>query len=193
MLMKRIYIILLAGMLVLGCAEAIQAQELTEATELTETIVPAETQSSIVVKKGNTFYCGDQQMNRAAYKQFLQNECPQAYQQYKQGQQCMIAGWALFGGGLVGSALTGPMWFVSAFGNSASSKTDSKPSVANRSLLSAGLLFGAAVIASVPLLSVGYVKMDNRSVKTYNEQCAKQNVELAFELTGNGVGLALRF
>ncbi len=193
MLMKRIYIILLAGMLVLGCAEAIQAQELTEATELTETIVPAETQSSIVVKKGNTFYCGDQQMNRAAYKQFLQNECPQAYQQYKQGQQCMIAGWALFGGGLVGSALTGPMWFVSAFGNSASSKTDSKPSVANRSLLSAGLLFGAAVIASVPLLSVGYVKMDNRSVKTYNEQCAKQNVEVAFELTGNGVGLALRF
>lgn len=191
--MKRIYIILLAGMLVLGCAEAIQAQELTEATELTETIVPAETQSSIVVKKGNTFYCGDQQMNRAAYKQFLQNECPQAYQQYKQGQQCMIAGWALFGGGLVGSALTGPMWFVSAFGNSASSKTDSKPSVANRSLLSAGLLFGAAVIASVPLLSVGYVKMDNRSVKTYNEQCAKQNVEVAFELTGNGVGLALRF
>ncbi len=193
MLMKRIYIILLAGMLVLGCAEAIQAQELTEATELTETIVPAETQSSIVVKKGNTFYCGDQQMNRAAYKQFLQNECPQAYRQYKQGQQCMIAGWALFGGGLVGSALTGPMWFVSAFGNSASSKTDSKPSVANRSLLSAGLLFGAAVIASVPLLSVGYVKMDNRSVKTYNEQCAKQNVEVAFELTGNGVGLALRF
>ena len=193
MLMKRIYIILLAGMLVLGCAEAIQAQELTEATELTETIVPAETQSSIVVKKGNTFYCGDQQMNRAAYKQFLQNECPQAYRKYKQGQQCMIAGWALFGGGLVGSALTGPMWFVSAFGNSASSKTDSKPSVANRSLLSAGLLFGAAVIASVPLLSVGYVKMDNRSVKTYNEQCAKQNVEVAFELTGNGVGLALRF
>lgn len=191
--MKRIYIILLAGMLVLGCAEAIQAQELTEATEQTETIVPAETQSSIVVKKGNTFYCGDQQMHRAAYKQFLQNECPQAYQQYKQGQQCMIAGWALFGGGLVGSALTGPMWFVSAFGNSASSKTDSKPSVANRSLLSAGLLFGAAVIASVPLLSVGYVKMDNRSVKTYNEQCAKQNVEVAFELTGNGVGLALRF
>lgn len=191
--MKRIYIILLAGMLVLGCAEAIQAQELTEATEQTETIVPAETQFSIVVKKGNTFYCGDQQMNRAAYKQFLQNECPQAYQQYKQGQQCMIAGWSLFGGGLVGSALTGPMWFVSAFGNSASSKTDSKPSVANRSLLSAGLLFGAAVIASVPLLSVGYVKMDNRSVKTYNEQCAKQNVEVAFELTGNGVGLALRF
>ena len=150
-------------------------------------------ESPVLIKQGNTFYYGEQQMDRAAYKQFLQNECPQAYRQYKQGQQCMIAGWALFGGGLVGSALTGPMWFVSAFGNSASSKTDSKPSVANRSLLSAGLLFGAAVIASVPLLSVGYVKMDNRSVKTYNEQCAKQNVEVAFELTGNGVGLALRF
>ena len=136
-------------------------------------------ESPVLIKQGNTFYYGEQQMDRAAYKQFLQNECPQ--------------GWALFGGGLVGSALTVPMWFVSAFGNTASSKTDSKPSVANRSLLSAGLLFGAAVIASVPLLSVGYVKMDNRSVKTYNEQCAKQNVEVAFELTGNGVGLALRF
>lgn len=106
-------------MLVLGCAEAIQAQELTEATEQTETIVPAETQSSIVVKKGNTFYCGDQQMNRAAYKQFLQNECPQAYQQYKQGQQCMIAGWALFGGGLVCAPFCGTGLFVSAFGSSA--------------------------------------------------------------------------
>lgn len=192
--MKRIYIILLAGMLVLGCAEAIQAQELTEATEQTETIVPAETQSSIVVKKGNTFYCGDQQMNRAAYKQFLQNECPQAYQQYKQGQQCMIAGWALFGGGLVCAPFCGTGLFVSAFGSSATPPSqDNSARHANKAFFGGLCVSAVAVIASVPLLSAGYVKMDNRSVKTYNEQCAKQNVEVAFELTGNGVGLALRF
>ena len=186
--MKQVYAILLIGMIALGCAEAMQAQELVEATEQTETIVPAEMQSSVVVKKGNTFYCGDQQMNRAAYKQFLQDECPQAYQQYKQGQQCMIAGWALFGGGLVCAPFLGLGMFVSGFGASA------KPGTHGSGVLTDCLIVSAAaVVASVPLLSVGYVKMDNRSVKTYNEQCAKQNVELAFGLTGNGVSMSVRF
>ena len=52
------------------------------------TALQAQTNASVIVKKGNTFCCGEQQMDRAAY------------QQYKQGRQCMIAGWALFGGGL---------------------------------------------------------------------------------------------
>lgn len=186
--MKQVYAILLIGMIALGCAGAMQAQELTE------TIVPAEMQSSVVVKKGNTFYCGDQQMNRAAYKQFLQDECPQAYQQYKQGQQCMIAGWALFGGGLVCAPFCGTGWFVSAFGYSATPPSQDNSARHTNSAFFYGLcVSAAAVIASVPLLSVGYVKMDNRSVKTYNEQCAKQNVELAFGLTGNGVGMSVRF
>lgn len=54
------------------------------------TIMQAQTTSSVVVKKGGMFYYGEQQMNRAAYKQFLQTECPQAYQQYHKGEQCMI-------------------------------------------------------------------------------------------------------
>lgn len=186
--MKQVYAILLIGMIALGCAGAMQAQELTE------TIVPAEMQSSVVVKKGNTFYCGDQQMNRAAYKLFLQDECPQAYQQYKQGQQCMIAGWALFGGGLVCAPFLGIGMFVSAFGSSATPPSQDNSARHTNSAFFYGLcVSAAAVVASVPLLSVGYVKMDNRSVKTYNEQCAKQNVELAFGLTGNGVGMSVRF
>ena len=154
------------------------------------TVMQAQTTSSVVVKKGGKFYCGEQQMNRAAYKQFLQAECPQAYQQYHQGQQCMIAGWALLGGGLAGASFAIPAWFVSGWGNSSSAQP-----MMNRSttLFFSGLIFSGAVIASVPLLSFGYIRMDNRSVKTYNEQCAKQDVELAFGVTGNGVGMTIRF
>ena len=157
------------------------------------TVMQAQTTSSVVVKKGGKFYCGEQQMNRAAYKQFLQAECPQAYQQYHQGQQCMIAGWALLGGGLAGASFAIPAWFVSGFGNSASPTPSAGQLARSRSLFSSALLFSGAVIVSVPLLSFGYIRMDNRSVKTYNEQCAKQDVELAFGVTGNGVGMTIRF
>lgn len=156
-------------------------------------VMQAQTASSVVVKKGNMFYCGEQQMNRAAYKQFLETECLQAYQQYHQGEQCMIAGWSLLGGGLVGASFTIPTAIVSGFGNSSSPTPGAAQLAGSSFLLLGSLLFSGAVIASIPLLSVGYVRMDNSSVKTYNEQCAKQNVELAFGVTGNGVGMTIRF
>ena len=149
--------------------------------------------SSLVVKKGNTYYYGSQQMNRAAYKRFLQSECPQAWQQYKQGEQCMIAGWTLFGTGIVGTSFMAPVFLVSAFGGSAAPPEVDPIRRARRSLGICLLTSEIMVLASIPLLSVGYVKMDNRSVKTFNSQCAPQKVELAFGLTGSGVGMNIRF
>lgn len=158
------------------------------------THVQAQTASSVVVKSGNTFCCGEQQMNRAAYKQFLQDECPQAYRQYKQGQQCMIAGWTLFGVGLAGASVCIPAWMISGFGASATPKGESSPAKnANNVLTGCVIAAGVVALVSVPLLSVGYVLMDNKSVKTYNGQCAKQNPELAFALTGSGANMTIRF
>ena len=156
-------------------------------------IMQAQTTSSVVVKKGNMFYCGEQQMDRAAYKQFLETECPQAYQQYHQGEQCMIAGWSLFGGGAVG-AFAGFATFISQsnFGGLPPEQYHG-----NTALGLTGFCFsvlsGAGFLCSIPLLSFGYVRMDNSSVKTYNEQCAKQDIELAFGMTSNGVGMTIRF
>ena len=99
--------ILLLGLLALTCAGTIQAQELTQQ--------PAQ-ERSVVIRDGGTYYCGDLQMNGAAYKRFLETECPQAFQQYKQGQQCMIAGWSLLGFGVVGMPVAFVGWLVSGFG-----------------------------------------------------------------------------
>jgi len=150
--------------------------------------------SSLVVKKGNTYYYGSQQMNRAAYKQFLQNECPQAWQQYKQGEQCMIAGWTLFGTGIVGTSFMAPVFLVSGFGGSAEPPEVDHPIRRARRALGISLLTSEImVLTSIPLLSVGYIKMDNRSVKTFNSQCAPQKVELAFGLTSSGIGMNILF
>lgn len=150
--------------------------------------------SPVVSRQGNTYYYGEQPMNSAAYMQFLQNECPQALQQYKSGRQCMIAGWTLFGAGLVGGPLCFGYGMCAAFGASANPPSERNPRItaALVTCITVGTLSGAMFISSIPLLSVGYTRM-HKSVKTYNSQCARQNVELTLGMTGNGVGMSVRF
>lgn len=198
-----------------GCTGVLQAQALTELPEASaEAQEPAEVQPvseqtsrSVVMRDGGTYYCGDQQMNGAAYKRFLETECPQAFQQYKQGQQCMIAGWVLLSFGLAGAPTSFIGWLVSGFGVVISDVADKeKPAdpkmvAENNSFFSLGVLAGAALISSVPLLTVGYTRM-HKSVDTYNELCLQPQqpsqpdataVELSLGMTGNGVGMTVRF
>jgi ABC-type sulfate transport system permease subunit len=62
----------------------------------------------------------------------------------------------------------------------------------NNSFFTLGVLSTAAIISSIPLLTVGYKRM-HKSVDTYNNQCVEPDVELALGLTGNGVGMTIRF
>lgn len=206
---------LLAGLMTFGCTGVLQAQALTELPEASaEAQEPAEVQPvseqtsrSVVMRDGGTYYCGDQQMNGAAYKRFLETECPQAFQQYKQGQQCMIAGWTLLGFGVVGMPVAFVGWMVSGFGvvvSDAANKeepADPKMVAINGTFTALGLVSAASVISSVPLLAVGYTRM-HKSVDTYNELCLQPQqpsqpdataVELSLGMTGNGVGMTVRF
>ena len=189
--------ILLLGLLVLTCASTIQAQELIQQ--------PAQ-ERSVVIRDGGTYYCGDLQMNGAAYKRFLETECPQAFQQYKQGQQCMIAGWSLLGFGVVGMPVAFVGWLVSGFGvvisDAVNSEEPADPEMVavNGTFTALGLVSAAAVISSVPLLTVGYKRM-HKSVDTYNELCLQPQpaepdaaaVELSLGMSGNGLGMTVRF
>ncbi len=123
-------------------------------------------------------YCG-KYLDKKAYKQFLRDNCPQAYKQYNDGKKWAISGWCLMGAGI---ALTG---------------------------VGMGILFtidspGEALIITGPTLTcladlipiaVGYDKI-NKSHKTYNKKCATSSaVPLAFGVSigQNGLGLAMQF
>lgn len=181
-----IQIILFAGLFIIAGTAVTCAQEQASAVK------------SPIIRDGGTYYCGELQMDGAAYKRFLETECPVAYQQFKQGQQCMISGWTLLGFGLVSMPTSFIGWIVSGAGvvisDVANSEKPADPKMvfSNNSFFSLGVLAGAALISSVPLLTVGYKRM-HKSVDTYNNQCVEPDVELALGLTGNGVGMTIRF
>lgn len=154
--------------------------------------VQAETTPSILIKNGNTYQYNGQNMDKAAYRLFLQNECPQAWKQYKQGRECAIAGWTLFGAGLVGAPISAAFGFVSGFGKSSAPTPPAQASAVSYVCLGVFALSNAMVVTSIPLLAVGYTFMD-KSVDTFNQQCKQTPLELSFQMTGNGVGFALRF
>lgn len=154
--------------------------------------VQAETSTSVLVKQGNTYLYSTQSMDNAAYRQFLQTECPQAWQQYKQGSNCAIAGWSLLGAGLVGASLSSVFGFVSGFGMSSGPSSNGKISAIQTACICGFTLSCAMLAVSVPLLSVGYTLKD-KSVTTYNQQCNRQALELSFFMSGSEACIALNF
>lgn len=126
-------------------------------------------------------------MDKKAYANFLQNNCPTAYNQYKKGKVLVGTGWGLFGAGVALAAVGGGLIFV------------------DYALIGSGELFyigaitaatgGVCTLASIPVLCVGYNKRDN-AYKVYNEKCSSPSVQqLSLNLISgqNGLGLALNF
>ena len=153
--------------------------------------VRAEETSSILIKSGSCYQYNGQKMDKTAYCVFLQNECPQAWKQYKQGRECVISGWTLFGTGMVATPIAGVFGFVSSFGNSQAQTSYTRASTINKLCIGVFAVSCAMVIASIPLVCVGHRFMD-KSVDTFNRQCLPP-LELSFQMTGTDATLVLNF
>lgn len=144
----------------------------------------------------NEYKIGDQWMNRKEYYNFINNKnCIPAYQQFQTGKKCVTAGWVTFGSGL--TIMTIGLCCLAAdqhYYNGSYYEHDYSGSIACCVLAPIG---GAtAVCAGIPLLSVGYYKMNN-AYKKYNEYCSpdKKPSYVSFNLqsSANGLGLAIHF
>ncbi|MCQ2323605.1 MAG: penicillin-binding protein activator LpoB [Paludibacteraceae bacterium] len=131
---------------------------------------------------------GNTQMDVKAMEKFMQNNCPKAYLQYRNGKILQKIGWPIL-------ALSGAMlitgWTLGGISHNYDKDTYWDLQHASVGCASAGgaLLGGAAV----PLLWVGYHRT-NHAHEIFNNQCAtKEKLTLNFQASQNGLGLALSF
>ncbi len=154
-----------------------------------------------VERRGNTYFCGGLEMGKRDYRDFLYSRSPLAYDEFTRGYKLSCAGWAVMGTGLAAESL-GVLFFCGAtallsthrdvgwmgtfilvFGSVGAIK------------IGAGLcvLGGTLILASVPMLGVGYSRM-HKSVEVYNVDLqTKATLSFGVSSSENGVGLALCF
>jgi hypothetical protein len=128
-----------------------------------------------------TLYTKDSRtpMDKKAYINFIKNNSPEAWSEWKKGTTLMNTGWGLFAGGIASVLCIGlPMYIEGYYWD----------------VEFTGIMFMTVVgpcltIASIPLLSVGASKRNN-SYKNYNQQTAAQ---LILGGSQNGVGLRITF
>ena len=133
-----------------------------------------------------TLYTKDSEtpMDKKAYVNFIKNNSPEAWKDWKKGTTLMNAGWGLFAGGIGATFLLGIPFLTCAYRYNY---------ITNFEMEAAGVAFliiGPCVtIASIPLLTEGARKRNN-SYKNYNQQTAAQ---LILGGSQNGVGLRINF
>lgn len=158
---------------------------------------------------GNTYYVGGS-TERLHGKQVLdfyaKQNCQAAYDEYKKGMQCRVAGICLLAGGagvtvaglgcVIGGAVnTVKSGIGAAYGAATGGSTQF--GVDKNTMLAGGILIGvglASQIAGIPTLVVGKKKRW-RSVDTYNSTCRTACVQpyWSIQTYGNGVGVAYHF
>lgn len=147
---------------------------------------PQETSPSVnkmqLTRSGNTYYYGNQIMNKQATLDWLSTQdCPAAYAQFKRGLDLSQAGWFLMAIGL-GLDLTGTIILG----------TQTKVNVASGIIIGIGAAFE---IACIPTIAVGYSKM-HQTVNVYNVSCgatAQVKPYWSLQASSNGIGLAYNF
>lgn len=122
-------------------------------------------------------------MDEAAYVKFIQANSPEAWKKYRQSNMEIISGWSLFGAGGILCFVVGLPMAVCCYRNDAA--------------YSAGTVFysiGAiGVVASIPVLSVGYVTK-KRNYEYYNEYTRyKKQYSLNLQSSKDGIGIAFHF
>lgn len=152
------------------------------------------------IRKGEKYMVGQDAMNARAYRGYLKNTCPEAFDQFDKGYKTAMAGWGLFAGGPVLAVGIGfPIAFIGGFAGSAYPPNERPASVRRTGIAmrTIGYSFvaigGAAFLASFPCLGVGYSKMHGAS-RLYNTSCAKQPTAYwTLQTLGSDVGIALHF
>lgn len=118
-------------------------------------------------------------MDEAAYVKFIQANSPEAWKKYRQSNMEIISGWSLMGAGGIFCFVVGlPMIICTYYEGSATA------------FLNIG---SAGVLASIPVLSVGY-GTKKRNYKYYNEYTRyKKQYSLNIQSSKDGIGLAFHF
>lgn len=142
-----------------------------------------------LIKEDDLYYLCDRdkrtKMDKEAYLEFIQDNCPEAYKSYKKGNRLWKAGFGLLGSGLGMTLLVGTPLYV--FGIL---EDYEEYRIAGSFFLTMGSL---ATSGSIPLLVVGGIKRNN-SHEVYNDHCKNpQYLSFSINAKANGVGLALNF
>ena len=137
--------------------------------------------TELLGRSGNTYFYDGKSMNEKSYSLFLHENCPDAYNLFRSGNNLAYTGWVLFSVGVgldVGS-------FMGIFITGRRSNVTMITSIV-------GIGFE---IACIPTLCIGYSKK-HKSVDVFNRTCANQSEPRAYwsiNATPNGIGLALNF
>ncbi len=187
--MKKLIFLLFAVM-----STAMYAEE-----NLLSTNTPSDlTHLEFVRRSGKHFYQGDQLLTKYEYTSLLKTTSPEAFRQYQRGKHLMTAGWTVFGVGAGIFTVVGLGGFAGqAIAYAINPPDPNHPTMPG--LIFIGVFFGMPIgagvmLAGVPILSVGY-SLRNKSVKTYNQQCAPKEPAITYSITAgqNGVGFAINF
>ena len=159
-----------------------------------------------LIKKAQTLYksngvymYGDSLMNHVEYTKFLQDNCVEAYNFYKNGHNLVLAGKLLLSGGLLCEAIG---WCIYIFKGAyvppiyVDYSTEMNRIMRDRmNAAYAMLTIGAACeIACIPVWVTGH-KRCSRAMDTFNVSCANNKPSTSWNLKVHptGVGLALNF
>ena len=140
-------------------------------------------------KVGKQYFFRDSVMNDAQYLEFMKDNCPLAYEQYRTGQKKVSGAKFLLFSGVICDVFGTTLLVVGK-----TSKNSSNESF----VLGGGILMGIGTIceiACIPLWIVGGVQRAN-SIDVFNTTCVKNTsniMSLNLKVNNNGLGLAIVF
>lgn len=172
----------------------IQAQAQTEVQTQTEIPEPTQTKADIQSKndeytpiptlsrEGELYYSSNGKIyDENELKLYLKQNCAEAYNVWRKGENTRTAGWLLFSIGL-GMDLGVSISYLALGGYVGSAGT------------AFAVVGGLCELACIPTLIVGYQKK-NKAIECYNHNCSQKNKYLSLNVgaSNNQIGLVLHF
>ncbi len=146
-----------------------------------KTPTPIDFGEPAMVRVGREYSYNDKYLTKREYENLLKNTCPEAYAQYKKGDKLIKAGWGL----LIPGAIIMSVGFTTI---DIAGYWPHEPYVWTITGIGAGCL-----VASAPLLSIGYIERNKRTLDIFNRKCAEPAITYNLTAGQNGLGLAINF